>query len=90
MTDEAEIAALNRRVTLLEDDAKGEKAVSRHLLRKASDNEALLLEVRAEVGELRKELGAVRSELVTLRADLPGIIASAVTAIMREELARRK
>jgi hypothetical protein len=90
MADESELATLNRRVTLLEDDAKGEKLVSRHILRKVTENEALLLDVRNEIGEVRKELSELRSDLLTLRADLPGIIASTVSAILREELSRRK
>jgi hypothetical protein len=90
MADEQEIAALNRRVTLLEDDAKGEKLVSRHILRKVTENEALLLDVRNEVGEVKKELSQLKADLVTLRADLPGIIASTVSAILREELSRRR
>ena len=63
---------------------------------KLGKNEALLLdvsaelgEVRNEVGELRKEVTAIENNLITLRADLPGIIASAVTAILREEMARK-
>ena len=58
-------------------------------LAKLGENEALLLDVRAELGELRKEVTVLRNDLVTLRADLPGIIASAVTAILREEMARK-
>jgi len=65
-------------------------------LAKLGENEALLLDVRAElgearneVGELRKEVTVLRNDLVTLRTDLPGIIASAVTAILREEMARK-
>jgi hypothetical protein len=53
------------------------------------DVRAELGEVRNEVGELRKEVTAIQNNLITLRADLPGIIASAVTAIMREEMARK-
>lgn len=75
---------------MLEYDAKGEKLVSRHILRKVSENENLLLGVRNEVGELRKEVSELRNDVLTLRADLPGIIASTVSAILREELSRRK
>lgn len=82
MADETEFATLNRRVTLLEEEAKGEKLVSRHILRKITENEALLLEVKKEVSDLR-------NELVTLRADLPQIIASSISAILREELSRK-
>jgi hypothetical protein len=90
MADDTELATLNRRVTLLEEDAKGERLVTRHILRKVTENEALLLEVRNEVSEARKELSQIKTELVTLRADMPGIIATTVSAILREELARRK
>ena len=58
-------------------------------LAKLGENEALLLDVSAELGELRKEVTAIQNNLITLRADLPGIIASAVTAILREEMARK-
>lgn len=58
-------------------------------LAKLGENEAMQLDVRAELGELRKEVTVLRNDLVTLRADLPGIIASAVTAILREEVARK-
>jgi hypothetical protein len=83
MADEPELATLNRRVALLEDDAKGEKMVSRHILRKVTETENRLLEVKKEVNDLR-------SEILTLRAELPGIVASAVSAILREELSRRR
>ena len=58
-------------------------------LARLGENEALLLDARAELGELRKEVTVLRNDLVTLRADLPGIITSAVTAILREEMARK-
>jgi hypothetical protein len=83
MAEDSELATLNRRVTLLEDDAKGEKLVSRHILRKVTENETALLDLKKEVTELR-------NDVLTLRADLPGIIASTVSAILREELSRRK
>ena len=83
MAEESELATLNRRVTLLEDDAKGEKLVARHILRKVTENETALLDLKREVSELR-------NDVLTLRADLPSIIASTVSAILREELSRRK
>jgi hypothetical protein len=83
MAAASEFATLNRRVTLLEDDAKGEKLVSRHILRKVTENETALLDLKKEVTELR-------NDVLTLRADLPSIIASTVSAILREELSRGK
>jgi hypothetical protein len=83
MPEETKIASMNRRVVLLEEDAKGEKLVSHHILRKVTENETMLL-------DLKKEVGEVRNDLLTLRADLPGIIATTVSAILREELSRLK
>ena len=90
MAEDSELATLNRRVTLLEDDAKGEKLVSRHILRKVGENENLLLGVQKQVIGLQRQISELRTDFVTLRADLPGIIASTVSAILREELSRRK
>ena len=70
MTDESELIALRRRVSLLEDDAKGEK-----ILRKVNDSEALILAVRADVGELRKELGELRKEVSAMHSALLQCIA---------------
>ena len=80
----------NARAEAGDEDAKGEKLVSRHILRKVTENEALLLGVRNEVGELKKEVSELCNDVLTLRADLPSIIASTVSAILREELSRRK
>jgi transposase len=94
MGDESEIAELRRRVSLLEQDVEGERGVSRHILRKVTEGEMTLLDLRADMAGLRKELtervAAVENQLVTLRADLPRIIAEAVSAVVREEFARRK
>jgi hypothetical protein len=79
MSDTAEI---QRRIALLESEVEGENKVSRHILRKVSDNEALLL-------EMKRDLGALRDELVLLRADMPGIIAGAVGALLREIQSKR-
>ncbi len=58
-------------------------------LAKLGENEALLLDVRAKLGEVRNEVGELRKEVTVLRNDLPGIIAKAITAILREEMARK-
>ena len=52
----ADVAALMRRITLLEEDTRGEKLVARHTLRKVTANENILLDVKKEVTELRNEL----------------------------------
>jgi hypothetical protein len=94
MAEEANIAELRRQVSLIEQDVEGERGVSRHILRKVTEGETALLDLRADMAGLRKELAervaAVENQLVTLRADLPRIIAEAVSAVVGEEFAKRK
>jgi hypothetical protein len=77
MSVEQDIADLKRRITLLEEDAKNEKLVTRHILRKVTENENILLDVKKEVTELR-------NDVALLRADMPGIIANVVGALLRD------
>ena len=81
MSVEQDIADLKRRITLLEEDAKGEKLVARHILRKITENENILLDVKKEVTELR-------NDVALLRADMPGIIANVVGALLRDRLGK--
>ena len=81
MSVEHDIADLKRRITLLEEDAKAEKMVTRHILRKVTENENILLDVKKEVTELR-------NDLALLRADMPGIIANVVGALLRDRLSK--
>ena len=81
MSAEHDIADLKRRITLLEEDAKGETLVTRHILRKVTENENILLDVKKEVTELR-------NDLALLRADMPGIIANVVGALLRDRLGK--
>src|SRR5262249_7600450 len=100
MAEESELAILNRRLALLEEEVKGEKDVSRHILRKVNDNETLLLEtrrelrgeiaeVRGEIAELKKKVSTLHDEMVLSRASVADTIAKTVAAVMREELSRR-
>ncbi len=75
MSNDPDLETVNRRLSLLEEDAKGEKLVSRHVLRKVTDVE--------------KELAELRAEIVMLRADLPNIIAATVGPLLREAMARK-
>ena len=85
MGDETNIAELRRRVSLLEQDVEESRAAR---------SEMALLDLRADMAGLRKEMTervtSLENQIVTLRADLPRIIAEAVSAVVREELARRK
>jgi hypothetical protein len=76
-------AEIRRRVTLIEKEIEGKKAVSRHILKKVNENEGLLL-------DLSKRATNIEDRLALLRADLPGIIAGAVGALLREERERKK
>jgi len=77
MSVEQDIADLKRRITLLEEDTKGERLVARRTLRKVAENENILLDVKKEVTELR-------NDLALLRADMPGIIANVIGALLRD------
>ena len=81
MSVEQDIADLKRRITLLEEEAKGERLVMRHVLRKVTENETILLDVKKEVTELR-------NDLALLRADMPGIIATVIGALLRDRPAK--
>ena len=84
MADETNIAELRRRISLIERDVEESRGAR---------SEMALLDLRADMAGLRKELtervAAVENQLVTLSADLPRIIAEAVSAVVREEFARR-
>ncbi len=78
MSVEQDIADLKRRITLLEEDAKSEKLVTRHILRKVTENENILLDVKKEVTELRKDVAL-------LRAEIPDIIANVIGSVLRDK-----
>jgi hypothetical protein len=90
MTENAETSDLRRRISLAEQEIEGEKRVSRHILRKATENEAILFDIKKEVIDLKKEVNEVRNEITLLRADLPAIISNVVGALLREERERSR
>ena len=83
MTDEAEIATVRQGLSLLKQDVEGERAVSRHLLRKLNEMDDRLI-------SLAKSGDRIEESMALLRADLPRIIAEVVGAVLREDAAKRK
>lgn len=83
MTDESEIATVRQGLSLLKQDVEGERAVSRHLLRKLNEMDDRLI-------SLAKSGDRIEEGMALLRADLPRIIAEVVGAVMREDVAKRK
>ncbi len=96
MGDESEISDLRRRLSLLEQDFEGERAVSRHMLRKLGDVENAILDLTKAVADLSKTVaeiqrGQSRLEdfLMVSQAEMPRKFAEIAATVMRDELARR-
>ena len=72
----------------------GDESDIAELRRRVSPIEQDVVDLRADMAGMRKDLtervAAVENQLVTLRADLPRIISEAVSAVVREEFAKRK
>ena len=88
---------LRRRVALLEDDAKGEKTVSRHTLRKVSDVENAILDLTkavahlaGNIAETNKSVSRLEEFVIVSQAEMPRKFAEIAALVMREELAKKK
>ena len=90
MGDESEIAELRRRLSVLEQDAEGERTVSRHTLRKLGDVENAVLDLTKAVAELSKGLSRLEDFVMVSQAEMPRKFAEIAATVMREELAKRK
>jgi hypothetical protein len=90
MGDESEIAELRRRLSLLEQDAEGERTVSRHTLRKVGDVENAILDLTKAIAELTRGLSRLEDFVMTSQAEMPRKFAEVAAVVMREELAKRK
>jgi len=64
MGDESEIAELRRRISVLEQDAEGERTVSRHTLRKVNDVEGAVLDLTKAVANLTKNVAEMVAAVV--------------------------
>ena len=63
---------------------------ARLMLRKLNDVEDTLIGLTKAVADLAKAVGRVESQAVLSQAELPRKLSEMVSAVMREELARRK
>ena len=90
MGDESEIAELRRRLSLLEQDAEGERTVSRYTLRKVGDVENAILDLTKAIAELTRGLSRLEDFVMTSQAEMPRKFAEVAAVVMREELAKRK
>ena len=86
-----EITAMQRRITELDGEVRGEKQVTRHLLEQLSQNTEILLELRREITTMHQKLSKVSdaiaiqgAQLTALEPRLSGIVADSMRAVMRE------
>lgn len=86
-----DLAALERRVTALEQEVEGEKVVSRYVLeqtRRNSDDLAAVLSrlsrIEARLDRHDARFDRLEAELRSLRADLPRMIADTMREVLRE------
>lgn len=82
MDKDAEVSLLKRRLSELEGEVRGEKDVSRHILRKVGENENLLLEMRRELSRLGDNVALLRAEFTGFQEKLPGIVSDAMREVM--------
>ena len=84
MDVETEIAELKRRVAELEGETTGEKAVTRHILEKLSENTDLLLAIRRDLAKTGDRVAVQGAQLDALGPKLTGIVSDAMREVLRE------
>lgn len=87
----SEIAALETRVTVVEQEVEGEKVVSRYILAQTRRNGDDLAAVRSRqdhhderFDRLEAEVRGVRADVNGLRRDLPKMMSDAIREVLRE------
>ena len=80
-----EFKRLEGRITTAEQEADGEKLLSRYILSQSRQNGDDLAILKSRVDRIEQKVDRVETELMSLRKDLPSIVADA----MREVCASR-
>jgi tetrahydromethanopterin S-methyltransferase subunit G len=86
-----EFKRLEGRVTTVEQEADGERLLSRYILTQSRQNGDDLAILKSRVDRLEKkvdrvetELMSLKTDLVSLKKDLPAIVADAMREVLRE------
>ena len=90
-----EFKRLEARVSSAEQEADGEKMLSRYILTQARQNgdDLAILKTRIDriegkIDQLEQRVGHVETDLGSLRKDLPTIVANAMREVLRETRSR--
>lgn len=87
-----EFKRLESRVNTVEQEADGEKLLSRYILNQARQNgdDLGIIKTRVDrletkVDRIEAELSSLRKDVTSLRGDLPAIIAETMREVLREQ-----
>ena len=80
----AEFKRLETRISLVEQEAEGEKVLSRYILSQSRQNGDDLAVLKTRVDRLEQKIDRVETELISLKKDLPAIVADAMREVLRE------
>jgi phage shock protein A len=83
-----EFKRLEGRVTAVEQEADGEKMLSRYILSQSRQNGDDLAILKTRVDRLEQKVDRVETELMSLKKDLPAIVADAMREVLREHGSR--
>jgi hypothetical protein len=83
-----EFKRLEGRVSAVEQDADGEKMLSRYILSQSRQNGDDLAILKSRVDRLEQKVDRVETELMSLKRELPAIVADAMREVLREHGSR--
>lgn len=83
-----EFKRLEGRVITVEQEADGEKLLSRYILSQSRQNGDDLAILKSRVDRLEQKVDRVETELMSLKKELPIIVAEAMREVLREQGAR--
>jgi tetrahydromethanopterin S-methyltransferase subunit G len=83
-----EFKRLEGRVSAVEQEADGEKLLSRYILSQSRQNGDDLAILKSRVDRLEQKVDRVETELISLKRELPSIVAEAMREVLREHGSR--